>query len=842
MPTFIRVSTLLAVLLFFHHSSFACGRLIGYSTQYVYTDTKLDMSYDIVFEDEAIPCIEDLCELRFLVTSSIGSFSSPGLVLRSKNSCFSDFEITPLSIAGQEGTVEIRMSSDSGGVGCGGETMTLGCIMTIDDLFGALLLEPDECYEYDIKLSGVVASYCDGNEISISQEFEGSTAYSQFCPKCDAKNLSVSYSCEGEQYYVDFSFEGNGSANYYLSLESGGATIDAGTGGAYNIGPLSSDFHDTLVLEDAEGDLCKVPIHYDCSFSASGPSCADGILNQDETEVDCGGSCPDCLSCDLVIEIANSCDSSESFSLAVVVEGSGSYTITDGLGDLIGPVAEGTYSFGPYTADQEPEITVVDEGDTACTLSKVSKFHACDCSVNNIKAVNDFCSDAIMLNVGSNGPFNNFCATHVAGETEGNPSCFTDQVTNSVWFSYAGNGEQVVISAGDCDGSLSYSDVQIAVYASCAGAEVACSDDENLLVPQVSFFAEEGTMYYIMVDGYGGLDPRSSFCISTCEGTIVSAETNHDSCDQSEGSIILDVVGSGPFSFSWSDGDTSEDRYDLSSGVYSVEITNAQGCQVNRIFVVRGAAAPLTYTMQSNNQGALTTTVFHYNSALIEVAGGTPPYDFSHERVGYMRMDEAETTANVLYRDDSQWWITVTDSEGCELVLANDSGVQDSTVDISDFTLAPPNTCDDTNGAIMIQVTGGLPPYFYSWSNGSVYQNLTGLSKGFYHVTVTDSSNPYQETTGSYWLNCGREGRLKSFPNPAAGNSVSIEWQCEKPGSYELELIDLQGRTLKNLKYSFDEAGLLSIDLDVSDLRAGVYLANIIGIKGLEASAKLFVQ
>ena len=45
------------------------------------------------------------------------------------------------------------------------------------------------------------------------------------------------------------------------------------------------------------------------------------------------------------------------------------------------------------------------------------------------------------------------------------------------------------------------------------------------------------------------------------------------------------------------------------------------------------------------------------------------------------------------------------------------------------------------DGAINLQVSGGLGPYSFSWTNGSTQQNLTGLSAGTYTVTVTDANN-----------------------------------------------------------------------------------------------------
>lgn len=48
-------------------------------------------------------------------------------------------------------------------------------------------------------------------------------------------------------------------------------------------------------------------------------------------------------------------------------------------------------------------------------------------------------------------------------------------------------------------------------------------------------------------------------------------------------------------------------------------------------------------------------------------------------------------------------------------------------------------TCSVTNGAIALDVTGGVPPYEYSWSTGENTSSIDGLAAGAYSVTVTDT-------------------------------------------------------------------------------------------------------
>ena len=49
-------------------------------------------------------------------------------------------------------------------------------------------------------------------------------------------------------------------------------------------------------------------------------------------------------------------------------------------------------------------------------------------------------------------------------------------------------------------------------------------------------------------------------------------------------------------------------------------------------------------------------------------------------------------------------------------------------------------TCNGgSDGSIDLTATGGSGSYRYSWDNGSILEDLSGLSAGTYVVTVTDS-------------------------------------------------------------------------------------------------------
>lgn len=56
-----------------------------------------------------------------------------------------------------------------------------------------------------------------------------------------------------------------------------------------------------------------------------------------------------------------------------------------------------------------------------------------------------------------------------------------------------------------------------------------------------------------------------------------------------------------------------------------------------------------------------------------------------------------------------------------------------------EYTVENVSAYGKSDGSIDLTVTGGISPYQYNWSNGSVEEDINSLSAGMYSVTVTDA-------------------------------------------------------------------------------------------------------
>ena len=195
------------------------------------------------------------------------------------------------------------------------------------------------------------------------------------------------------------------------------------------------------------------------------------------------------------------------------------------------------------------------------------------------------------------------------------------------------------------------------------------------------------------------------------------------------GAIDLTVTGTtGPYTYYWSNGETTEDIANLIAGEYEVFVTDANGCTSTISFNV-GEPTALTSTINSTNtsvcganDGSLTATVF----------GGTAPYTFDWTNSSNSSIGTSNSVTGI---GDGIYNLSVIDNNGC--TLSTNGEVSDNGAPNIVLEQKSPASCAN-DGAIDITISATNAIQSTIWSNSQTTEDITNLSPGYYTVTVTD--------------------------------------------------------------------------------------------------------
>ncbi|MGM0573182.1 MAG: HYR domain-containing protein, partial [Bacteroidota bacterium] len=269
------------------------------------------------------------------------------------------------------------------------------------------------------------------------------------------------------------------------------------------------------------------------------------------------------------------------------------------------------------------------------------------------------------------------------------------------------------------------------------------------------------TAYGLEAGSYDVLITDTNGCTFELTGIIVeepddpvtaeiSQYTNPDCQGGTTGSATVATTGgTPPYTYLWSNGDTSATATGLTAGTHHVTVTDANGCSTEISVLLTdptGIMATITHTSHVSCFGG------NDGSASVMGSGGTPPYTYEWSD------DQQQTTADATDLSAGQYIVTVTDDNGCQAIamaeINQPTALQAEIISVDD------TSCDESEtGSATVNVTGGTTPYTFAWDTDPVQTSatVTGLGVGTYEVTITDAKEC--EITTS--VSIGSEGSLQ---------------------------------------------------------------------------------
>jgi gliding motility-associated-like protein len=297
--------------------------------------------------------------------------------------------------------------------------------------------------------------------------------------------------------------------------------------------------------------------------------------------------------------------------------------------------------------------------------------------------------------------------------------------------------------------------------------------------------------------------------VTNYTGSVISCHGAND------GQLEVSVTGgAGAYDYFWSDGSiTSSTNADLGSGIYSVNVLDANLCSVTEIFEIfepEEIAVTLSSLMDYNG-----FDVACYNQTnggvIVNVSGGVGIYYFEWLNTQNEIIGNTSTLTDL---GAGMYTVLVTDPNNCgpisgtiELFQPSPLFVQMNVVsNYNGFHISCFNSNDGQANAI---ASGGLPPYAYSWSDESTtFISGIDLSSGIAQCLLSDLNG------------CQILGEIDIIPPLPLQQSVSItsdyngaQLSCHDASDGIAEVTTTGGAGSYNYNWSDGQLGNIALGL-----------------------------
>ncbi len=235
--------------------------------------------------------------------------------------------------------------------------------------------------------------------------------------------------------------------------------------------------------------------------------------------------------------------------------------------------------------------------------------------------------------------------------------------------------------------------------------------------------------YTVTITDHNGCDTVLSATISDPSPLQISATAQptlcYGSCDGSA-QVFITTQGTPPYTYVWSNGQTTTTIHNLCAGGYVVTVTDAEYCV--RVF-------PITVSQPDSIRPVLNIPPIKCfgdttHITITQVLGGTSPFTYL--------WNNNHTSSSIYEITAGQYWVIITDANNCkDTTYIN---ITQPALLTASSNVANTLCTSSCNGSINVTPSGGTSPFSYTWSTGQTSSSISSLCEGSYRVTVTDAN------------------------------------------------------------------------------------------------------
>ncbi len=313
------------------------------------------------------------------------------------------------------------------------------------------------------------------------------------------------------------------------------------------------------------------------------------------------------------------------------------------------------------------------------------------------------------------------------------------------------------------------------------------------------------------------------------------AEQKSISCNRDgDGELVAHVSGGvpyitgAPYKYKWykkeaTDIDlniTDSIATDLVTGDYYV-VTEDRNL-IKKTSTVFTLKEPDSLHLQFNTQANICTDKGNITAM---ISGGTAPY--------HIEWTTDDTTAIISNVDEGHYVAYVVDAHGCSVQSSTRLTIPQG-IKIDNALTQNPTYYNSKDGSIQLSVSGGNPPYTYSWSNGATTKDIQNLLAGSYSVIITDASGCTQ--TQSYSLQ--NPPRIIQTGGAPLGNGITTKTLCN---GQQLAVDATINDNAATYRWNSDN-GFSANTAKVTLTNIGKYWITVTDSRGVNASDTLIIK